>query len=193
MRLGSSAHVAAAVATAAAIALLAVFAVPRLLQSAANAQTPPPAGAGSEFLTVGYECGALLRSSTKVGSQGGNYVGNAWVNMPDARVRLSVTPGNTDCILVTFSAVGYAQDAAAAPVATCYIRPIAGGATMFPRGDFPFFNKFNDSIYEPRSMQWIYRITPTTSSIDVYLQYRAFDANDYCNYGAWVLTAQRLD
>jgi hypothetical protein len=53
--------------------------------------------------------------------------------------------------------------------------------------------KWNDSINEPRTAQWIYRLTPAANSAPVYMQFHASDANDYCYFGAWTLVVERYE
>jgi hypothetical protein len=162
-----------------------------------SAQVPP--GAGSEVLSetvhASYTCGASKGVAMKSGvEQVTTMPGTVWVDMPDAWVNLPVSQGNADCILVTATAVGYTTDIPQSQVTTCYLRAVVAGATMFPRGDFNWHSRSSDIHFsEPRSLQWMYRLTPSVSIVKVYLQWRVQQADDLCVNMRWTLVAERFE
>jgi hypothetical protein len=163
-----------------------------VLGSPAGAQTPPTGGAQSEVVHAQYTCGASLGAAMKAGLGTNGFPGPAWTAIPEASVTLPVVAGNTDCIVVSFSSRGYVQEGADA-IAYCYVRAVSGGATMFPRGFFRQHAKSQGvSNWEAATQQWIYRITPTTNSITVYMQWQAGASNEFCNLEGWTLIAERF-
>jgi hypothetical protein len=174
------------------MALTAVLVAGFVLATSIGAQTPPVGGPQAEVVHAQYTCGASLGVAMKAGIATNGFPGTAWVNIPEASVTLPVVAGNTDCIVVSFSTRGYAQEAVD-PTVYCFVRAVSGGATMFPRGFFQQHAKSQGvSNWESATQQWIYRITPTTNSINVYVQWAANSSSEFCNFNGWTLVAERF-
>jgi hypothetical protein len=151
-----------------------------------NAQSPP----GAREATQETGCGAQINAVTMTNSTPETRPGTTFRAIPFMYVNLPTTPGDTNCILLTFS--GESRVSSAQPDAKCYVRGVVSSSTMLPRTDFRVLAsaRREDSA---SLWQWSHRVTATGNSVQVKLQWRSQYANDTCSIANWQLTAQQFD
>jgi hypothetical protein len=175
----------------------------------ASAQTPPrppaprgPTGSGdpgaeaASEAAVQHTSGALISSTVKTDTASIiSTPGTAFVTIPVMTVNVPVTACNSDCFLVTLSG-NAAVNTTPAATDFCYVRAVAGGATMFPRAaDRILKRDTGDYFAESSSQQWSARLTPSGPTLEVKIQWRTNFAGliTECFLSAWTLTVQRFD
>jgi hypothetical protein len=171
------------------VTLSALWTMPRLDSTPAQAQTP---GAASEGTAPDFDCGPALRTVARTKPTGGNtyFPGTTFVTIPDLVITVPVVASASDCFLVTFSS---GVVAAGSDVNDrCFIRAVANGSTMFPRTDHRLWAD-EANAHLVASYQWMHRLTPGSSAMEVKLQWRGSSANTACVLTDWTLLVQRFD